>query len=68
MKFNRTKALATYINRHLGEKMKEKVEEKKHENFIDFINKGGQLTMKELKELNSVYKADYIKKILENDK
>ena len=43
---------------------KKKEEEIKRNNFKDYINKGGKLTFKELRKLNSVYKKDYSSLVL----
>ena len=40
------------------------METKKHENFIDFVKSGGRLSYKQIKDLNSVYKDDYMKLML----
>ena len=59
-KFERAKDLANHWTKLLGDKLKKRVEEKQRENFNKFINDGGRLTYKELRELNSVMKKDYI--------
>jgi hypothetical protein len=59
--------MAKYMNKHLSNNLKVKVEEQKHTDFVSYVEKGGRLSMKDLKNLNSVYKADYIEKILDND-
>ena len=55
------------MNKHLSNNLKVKVEEQKHTDFVNFVGNGGRLSMKDLKSLSTVYKADYIDLILVND-
>ena len=40
-------------------------ESTKHSNFIEFVKSGGRLSYKQIKQLNSVYKDDYMKLMLQ---
>ena len=54
------------MKRHIGENLVKNVEKKKHDDFVSFVKSGGRLSYKQIKELNSVYKDDYMKMMLQN--
>ena len=51
----------------LGEKLKHKVEVKARENFNRDIGKGKKLTYEEIKNLNSLWKQDYVKVLMKEN-
>jgi hypothetical protein len=66
-KFNRIKAIQTFYEKKLGEALKEKVEIQARKDFNDFLASGGKLTYEQIRNLNSVYKQDYVKALLKED-
>ena len=51
----------------MGEALIKKVEIQKKVDFNNFLDSGGKLSYMELRNLNSVFKEEYVKMILKED-
>ena len=52
----------------MGKKLVTDVEEKKRLNFYKGLEKGERLPVNELRRLNTIYKKDYIKAVMNDNK
>lgn len=51
----------------MGQKLAKDVEEKKRLNFYKGLEKGERLPFNELRRLNTIYKKDYIKAVMNDN-
>ena len=51
----------------LSEELKKKISQKKRETYISSIQKGKTLSLPEVRDLEQIYRNDYVKIVLETD-
>jgi hypothetical protein len=60
LKYGRSKDLANYWMKQMGDKLLLKTLEEARRNFQKFIEEGNKLTYEQIKMLNTIHKGDYI--------
>ena len=63
-KYARAVNIAQLWEKEVGKTMADKANQQARGNFQDWIDQGNQLTYKQLRKLNSVWKADYAGKVI----